>query len=1126
MTKKVTFAFGRFQGPTHGHKKLIDKAISHAEETGGEHRIYTSQSQDSTKNPIPYDRKVGHLRKLFPNANVVRDPEAKTAFHVAKKLSAEGVEHATMIVGQDREEEFREKMSKYVKHPDAPDYDPKKHIALKSFKVVSAGQRDPDAKGVEGASGTKMREFVKKGDFKSFAQNTPTKNAQVARGIFNDMKKNLKEERMDEIGELNHEKFGPMLDTFVQFASNKLGIKSLPTHELKKDEMATSFAAYNPSDKHMIVVTKNRHPMDIYRSVAHELVHHKQNEDGRLGKDISKEGATGSDIENEANSDAGKVMRWYAKENPSTFKSGYVVESYLDEGINDPAKMKAVFLAGGPGSGKDFIMNRTLAGHGMSEINSDNALEHLMKKQGLDLKMPPSEDFERNIVRGKAKNITKEKERLAIAGRRGLIINGTADDPDKIATIKSQLESSGYQTKMLFVHTNNRVSKQRNLERGLQGGRKIPDGTDKDGRPDGSRDIRTEKWEAAQEAKEKLKKLFGNEHFKHVDNSEDLRQVSPERKKEVDDEHNELFKHYKKFASTPVESPAAKEYETTEKKKRSISDIRKTRATAMSQRPNEAMPVYQPNASEMEQAKRLGIDHVGGGQFGKKTKGETTISHVSKNGQLTMNEDLRKWFSKTDPKGGWKRYNSKGEAIGPCAREPGEPKPKCMSNEKAASLSKKERASAVAAKRRHDPDAERKGKPINVSNFGKGKISEEETNEACWDGYTAKGMKKKGSKMVPNCVPVEESKAAAIAAATAISKKKSGNYDKEGFRVKPYKNSDAPNVKSNDERRIEMKKEEYLQEKNMPTNPELWSRAKSMARQKFDVYPSAYANGWASKWYKSKGGGWRTKTDEAFENFMEENTPSDREWGKDSLTKIYKEMTPGQTAPENPLFEKKKMLKKKLTKEDNMPPLGYEIGNSGIGPTFGIVRSPNGLGSGYSLPMTSMAESIQSWASSEKTQNRFIEKYGDLAEQKLYEAATRLNNVFEEVNSNSKSFSQLREGFDKGVGQMGTVNMTNNKDESIEEETPAWQRKEGKNPEGGLNRKGIASYRAKNPGSKLSMAVTTKPSKLKPGSKAANRRKSFCARMGGMKKRLTSAKTANDPDSRINKSLRKWNCEE
>jgi len=90
--------------------------------------------------------------------------------------------------------------------------------------------------------------------------------------------------------------------------------------------------------------------------------------------------------------------------------------------------------------------------------------------------------------------------------------------------------------------------------------------------------------------------------------------------------------------------------------------------------------------------------------------------------------------------------------------------------------------------------------------------------------------------------------------------------------------------------------------------------------------------------------------------------------------------------------------------------------------------------------------------------------------------------------------------------------------------SPAWTRKEGKNPEGGLNKKGVASYRAANPGSKLKTAVTTKPSKLKPGSKAASRRKSFCSRMSGMKKKLTSAKTANDPNSRINKSLRKWNC--
>jgi len=81
-----------------------------------------------------------------------------------------------------------------------------------------------------------------------------------------------------------------------------------------------------------------------------------------------------------------------------------------------------------------------------------------------------------------------------------------------------------------------------------------------------------------------------------------------------------------------------------------------------------------------------------------------------------------------------------------------------------------------------------------------------------------------------------------------------------------------------------------------------------------------------------------------------------------------------------------------------------------------------------------------------------------------------------------------------------------------------------KSAAGGLTAKGVKRYRAANPGSKLKTAVTTKPSKLKKGSKAANRRKSFCARMGGMKKSRTSAKTANDPNSRINKALRKWNC--
>lgn len=88
-----------------------------------------------------------------------------------------------------------------------------------------------------------------------------------------------------------------------------------------------------------------------------------------------------------------------------------------------------------------------------------------------------------------------------------------------------------------------------------------------------------------------------------------------------------------------------------------------------------------------------------------------------------------------------------------------------------------------------------------------------------------------------------------------------------------------------------------------------------------------------------------------------------------------------------------------------------------------------------------------------------------------------------------------------------------------------WQKVNKSDKTDGLSRKAVKAYRRENPGSKLQTAVTTKPSKLKKGSKAAKRRKSFCARMSGMKKAHASAKTKRDPDSPINKALRRWNCE-
>jgi hypothetical protein len=129
----------------------------------------------------------------------------------------------------------------------------------------------------------------------------------------------------------------------------------------------------------------------------------------------------------------------------------------------------------------------------------------------------------------------------------------------------------------------------------------------------------------------------------------------------------------------------------------------------------------------------------------------------------SISEDLRKWFKQK-----WVRMDTKGNIKGDCAREPGEGKPKCLPQARAHALGKEGRASAAQRKRREDPNPERHGAPINVRT---------------------------------------ESAAAAIAAATAIAKKKSGNYDSDGFRKTPYKNPDHPLKKSNAERKKEIKED-------------------------------------------------------------------------------------------------------------------------------------------------------------------------------------------------------------------------------------------------------------------------------------------------------------------------------
>ena len=281
----------------------------------------------------------------------------------------------------------------------------------------------------------------------------------------------------------------------------------------------------------------------------------------------------------------------------------------LSEGVHDQGIFKAIFLAGGPGSGKDYVMNNTLDGQGLTEINSDKALEFLMDKEGLDKMMPADETEKRNLVRGRAKNITELRQQLALLGRNGLIINGTGDDVTKTKNIKDQLEKLGYETSMLLVNTRDDISAQRNLERGQRGGRAVPE------------PIRKEKWDNVQYARTEYAQMFGA-NYSEFDNSEDLREADPETVKAKKAELLSLFNKFKEFVAAPPQSQEAQFWTANELDKKDSLPVPKDGA--------EQLPAS--NDETASEASKLGLQYYGFGRYGKNGK----VTHRSVHGQLVM----------------------------------------------------------------------------------------------------------------------------------------------------------------------------------------------------------------------------------------------------------------------------------------------------------------------------------------------------------------------------------------------------------------------------------------------------------------------------------------------------------
>jgi len=217
--------------------------------------------------------------------------------------------------------------------------------------------------------------------------------------------------------------------------------------------------------------------------------------------------------------------------------------SELQEGLQDPNIFKAFFLAGGPGSGKSYVVRYSTGGTGLRVVNSDDVFEKYLKDAGLSLKMPPEEWEANQKERARAKKVTASRKANYIEGRIGMVIDGTGAKYDEIRQQKADLEAIGYDTHMIFVNTSLDVALERNAKRE----RTVPE------------DVAITSWKAVQGNLGKFSSLFRGS-FVPVDNNQ-----------ADDDIEMSTFKEVKRLLKKKVTNTRAKSWIEMEMKNRGIT---------------------------------------------------------------------------------------------------------------------------------------------------------------------------------------------------------------------------------------------------------------------------------------------------------------------------------------------------------------------------------------------------------------------------------------------------------------------------------------------------------------------------------------------------------------------------
>lgn len=209
--KTLYFVWGRMNPPTAGHEKLLD--FLKAKAGNNPFRIYLTQSEDKNKNPIPFVQKVKFARKGFPQyaRQIMMDKKLRTIFDAMTSFYNEGFRRVVVVAGEDRLREYDVTLKKYNGKKGRHGF-----YNFERITVLSAGKRDPESKGVEGVSGTKLRGFAEKGEFAKFAQLMPKKLSNAdAKQVFNAVRKGLGLKQIKEYR--NHIQLSPVSEKREEF---------------------------------------------------------------------------------------------------------------------------------------------------------------------------------------------------------------------------------------------------------------------------------------------------------------------------------------------------------------------------------------------------------------------------------------------------------------------------------------------------------------------------------------------------------------------------------------------------------------------------------------------------------------------------------------------------------------------------------------------------------------------------------------------------------------------------------------------------------------------------------------------------------------------------------------------